>query len=95
MPALSGIEFVVDGRAEKRAEKRLSRTVARWGTAFINYHVADFDYRVEHGAFFQVNRWLVDALVDRVTSGHQGALAWDLFAGVGLFARNLRRDSAA
>lgn len=89
MPALSGIELVVDSRAEKRAETRLSRTVARWGTAFINYHVADFDYRVEHGAFFQVNRWLVDALVDRVTSGHQGALAWDLFAGVGLFARKL------
>ncbi len=36
-----------------------------------------------------MNRWLVDALVERVTSGHSGALAWDLFAGVGLFARRL------
>jgi len=44
---------------------------------------------VDHGAFFQVNRWLVDALVDRVTANHRGALAWDLFAGVGLFARRL------
>jgi 23S rRNA (uracil1939-C5)-methyltransferase len=36
-----------------------------------------------------VNRWLVDALVARVTSNHKGSLAWDLFAGVGLFARAL------
>ena len=50
---------------------------------------AGFDYRVDLGAFFQVNRFLVDALVDRVTSNQTGALAWDLFAGVGLFARKL------
>ena len=31
----------------------------------------------------------MDALVDRVTAGRSGALAWDLFAGVGLFARKL------
>ena len=44
---------------------------------------------MDHGAFFQVNRWLVDELVERVTSGLSGGLAWDLFAGVGLFARKL------
>ena len=44
---------------------------------------------MDHGAFFQVNRWLVDALVERVTAGRKGELAWDLFAGVGLFARQL------
>jgi 23S rRNA (uracil1939-C5)-methyltransferase len=47
---------------------------------------------VDHGAFFQVNRWLVDALVERVAAGQSGSLAWDLFAGVGLFARRLARD---
>jgi 23S rRNA (uracil1939-C5)-methyltransferase len=53
------------------------------------------DYRVDQGAFFQVNRWLVDALVERVTADSRGALtrngglAWDLFSGVGLFARQL------
>jgi len=36
-----------------------------------------------------VNRWLVDALVGNVTTHASGALAWDLFAGVGLFARQL------
>ncbi len=44
---------------------------------------------MDHGAFFQVNRWLVDSLVERVVAGHHGKLAWDLFAGVGLFARQL------
>ncbi|MEI9967335.1 MAG: hypothetical protein WDM87_01395 [Terracidiphilus sp.] len=47
------------------------------------------DYRVDHGAFFQVNRWLMNELVECVTHGLGGGLAWDLFAGVGLFARKL------
>jgi 23S rRNA (uracil1939-C5)-methyltransferase len=84
VPALTGAELVVEGRAGEA-----SRTIARWGADSLAYRAADFDYRVDHGAFFQVNRWLVDALVERVTAGHKGKLAWDLFAGVGLFARRL------
>jgi 23S rRNA (uracil1939-C5)-methyltransferase len=41
-----------------------------------------------------VNRWLVDVLAERVTASHSGALAWDLFAGVGLFARQLTQSFA-
>ena len=66
---------------------RIHRAVGRGCHSM--YRAAGFDYRVDHGAFFQVNRWLVDALVERVTAGHNGELAWDLFAGVGLFARKL------
>ena len=84
IPALKGIELVIDGRADQPP-----RTLARWGDTSLAYRAAGFDYRVDHGAFFQVNRWLVDALVERVTAGQSGALAWDLFAGVGLFARRL------
>jgi 23S rRNA (uracil1939-C5)-methyltransferase len=84
IPALKGAELVAEGRAGQTG-----RTVARWGESSITYRAAGFDYRVDHGAFFQVNRWLVDALVDRVAAGRRGALAWDLFAGVGLFARRL------
>jgi 23S rRNA (uracil1939-C5)-methyltransferase len=84
IPALQGAELLVTGRAGQPP-----RTVARWGATSLAYRAAGFDYRVDHGAFFQVNRWLVDALVERVTAGHHGALAWDLFAGVGLFARRL------
>jgi len=36
----------------------------------------------------------LDALVDQVIADHRGALAWDLFAGVGLFARRLTANFA-
>jgi len=71
-----------------------SRTIAQWGAKSLAYRAAGFDYRVDHGAFFQVNRWLVDALVKRVAADHKGKLAWDLFAGVGLFARRLTANFA-
>jgi 23S rRNA (uracil1939-C5)-methyltransferase len=84
IPSLKGAELAADGRPGHPP-----RILAQWGAASISYSAAGFDYRVDHDAFFQVNRWLVDALVESVTSGHSGKLAWDLFAGVGLFARRL------
>jgi 23S rRNA (uracil1939-C5)-methyltransferase len=84
IPQLAGGELVIDGD-----ENQPVRTIAQWGATSLSYRAAGFDYRVDHGAFFQVNRWLVDALVERATAGQSGALAWDLFAGVGLFARQL------
>ncbi|MGD0737481.1 MAG: 23S rRNA (uracil(1939)-C(5))-methyltransferase RlmD [Terracidiphilus sp.] len=87
IPALTGAELLLEPRSGKNAQP--PRTIAQRGAASLTYRAAGFDYRVDHGAFFQVNRWLVDALVHRVTANHKGALAWDLFAGVGLFARAL------
>jgi 23S rRNA (uracil1939-C5)-methyltransferase len=84
IPVLAGAELVIEGRAGAQPQ-----TIAQWGATSLEYHAAGFDYRVDHGAFFQVNRWLVDSLVECVVAGHQGKLAWDLFAGVGLFARQL------
>jgi 23S rRNA (uracil1939-C5)-methyltransferase len=84
IPLLTGAGLVIDGDSGQQP-----RTISQWGAASLDYTAAGFDYRVDHGAFFQVNRWLVDALVERVTAGHSGKLAWDLFAGVGLFARQL------
>jgi 23S rRNA (uracil1939-C5)-methyltransferase len=84
IPALTGAELIAEGRPGQQP-----RTLAQWGAASLSYRAAGFDYRVDHGAFFQVNRWLVDSLVERVVAEQQGKLAWDLFAGVGLFARQL------
>ncbi len=84
VPEIRGAELAI---AERPG--RPPRTIAQWGATCLTYRAAGFDYRVNHGAFFQVNRWLVDALVERVTAGRTGELAWDLFAGVGLFARRL------
>ncbi len=83
VPLIRGVELA------ELHQGQLPRTIAQAGKASLLYHAAGFDYRVDHGAFFQVNRWLVDALVECVTDGHHGESAWDLFAGVGLFARRL------
>lgn len=83
LPAVIGAELV-----RQRADEP-PRTIARAGADALFYRAAGFYYRVDRSAFFQVNRWLVDALVERVTAGRRGRLAWDLFAGVGLFARQL------
>jgi 23S rRNA (uracil1939-C5)-methyltransferase len=84
IPGTKGVELaVVSGRGQE------ARIVAQWGASSLLYRAAGFDYRVDQGAFFQVNRCLVDELVECVTGGHRGGLAWDLFAGVGLFARQL------
>ena len=89
IPALKGAELVAEDQAAQ-----LPRTLAQWGEPFLTYRAAGFDYRVDLGAFFQVNRFLVDALVERVTAGYEGSLAWDLYAGVGLFARRLTANFA-
>jgi 23S rRNA (uracil1939-C5)-methyltransferase len=84
IPALKGAELAAGGRPGHPP-----RTLAQWGATSLNYPAAGFNYRVDHGAFFQVNRWLIDSFVARVVDDHRGTLAWDLFAGVGLFARAL------
>ncbi|HEV2484965.1 MAG TPA: 23S rRNA (uracil(1939)-C(5))-methyltransferase RlmD [Terracidiphilus sp.] len=94
IPALKGVELFVEGHNGERNPAQLPHTVAQWGESSLAYRAAGFDYRVDHGAFFQVNRWLVDELVERVTAGQKGKLAWDLFAGVGLFARKLTASFA-
>ncbi len=43
-------------------------------------------YRVSRGSFFQVNRFLLDRLVEAAIQGAEGDSAFDLYAGVGLFA---------
>jgi 23S rRNA (uracil1939-C5)-methyltransferase len=84
IPAIVGIELVEEGRPGFDA-----RQLARTGNLSIAYRTGGVDYRVDHGAFFQVNRWLIDRLVSTVIGERHGTLAWDLFAGVGLFSRRL------
>ena len=62
------------------------------GTGELTYKTADGDYRVGAGAFFQVNRYLTDKLVEIVTADRGGGTALDLYAGVGLFAVPLARS---
>jgi 23S rRNA (uracil1939-C5)-methyltransferase len=49
-------------------------------------------FRVSRNSFFQVNRFLIDALVDNAIAGACGETAVDLYSGVGLFALGLARS---
>ena len=62
------------------------RRLAGSGDAAIQYQAAGRDYRVSAGAFFQVNRFLVNDLLEAVCTNQKGNLALDLYAGVGLFS---------
>ena len=62
------------------------------GATSLEYKTKSATYRVSAGAFFQVNRYMVDGLVEIVTSGQSGRTALDLYAGVGLFSSVLNRE---
>ena len=51
-------------------------------------------WRVSHQSFFQVNRHLVPTVIERATTGLEGKVALDLYAGVGLFTRALAEKFA-
>jgi 23S rRNA (uracil1939-C5)-methyltransferase len=55
----------------------------------LDYPTAGGSFRVGHKSFFQVNRFLVDALVEQAIPDARGEWALDLYAGVGLFSRPL------
>jgi 23S rRNA (uracil1939-C5)-methyltransferase len=59
------------------------------GPGEFRYRTKTAPMRVSGGSFFQVNRFLVDALVSIVTGGRSGEVALDLYAGVGLFTAAL------
>ncbi len=86
MQHLPGLEGAGLCRVQRKQPARLVQT---WGEGSLLYKAAGFDYRVSLGSFFQVNRFLVDELVDLAVDGRNGRTAWDLYAGVGLFARAL------
>ena len=52
----------------------------------IGYEAGGRVFRISRGSFFQVNRFLIDSLVNTVLSDAQGLHAIDLYAGVGLFS---------
>ena len=57
----------------------------------VEHEVSGFRYLIEPESFFQGNRHLVQQLVDGALGAERGALAFDLYAGVGLFSLPLSR----
>jgi 23S rRNA (uracil1939-C5)-methyltransferase len=57
----------------------------------LDYAAALSTYRVGHRSFFQVNRFLIERLIEAVVPPAGGSNALDLYAGVGLFTLPLAR----
>jgi 23S rRNA (uracil1939-C5)-methyltransferase len=94
VPELGGVgaSLLLAKPAQRRSQK--PRPLGSWGAEGLSYRAAEENYWVSRGGFFQVNRFLVDELVKVVAAGRKGSLAWDLYAGVGLFSRALAREFA-
>jgi 23S rRNA (uracil1939-C5)-methyltransferase len=74
LPQLVGAQML----ATDKGKVRSPRPPLQWERQSVNYRVASREYTVSAGSFFQVNQTLLDNFV--------AALAWDLYAGVGLFS---------
>jgi 23S rRNA (uracil1939-C5)-methyltransferase len=78
-------------REGKRVEPK---KIATSGPEEINYRVDGVSYRVSAGSFFQINRYLINELGSTVCRQEGGAVALDLYAGVGLFSTFLAKSFA-
>lgn len=74
-------------------ERGLARGFYEWmgSVSALDYPTAHGVFRVSPRSFFQVNRFLIDPMVDRALESAGGSSALDLYAGVGLFAVPLAR----
>lgn len=82
-----------------RTERPVAKHLFEWlaeevpGTVLgpLEYAVNQDIFTVSGTAFFQVNRFLLPRLADIAIGDAAGAVAWDLYAGVGLFSLPLAR----
>jgi 23S rRNA (uracil1939-C5)-methyltransferase len=76
------------------AEKPVARRFYDWveSTVAMDYETNAGTFRVSPKSFFQVNRFLIDALVEAAIGGQSGDRALDLYAGAGLFALPLAKQ---
>jgi 23S rRNA (uracil1939-C5)-methyltransferase len=72
-----------------------SRLLAHSAASSLLYSSGSHRYCVSLASFFQVNRFLLDSLVQLVTAGEMGGEAWDLYAGIGLFSLPLAETFSA
>lgn len=77
-----------DDAEDQRAPLTRGRSSAAtfFGDRSLVYATSNYDFQVSAGAFFQVNRFLLDELIATVTAGRSGKTALDLYAGGGFFS---------
>jgi 23S rRNA (uracil1939-C5)-methyltransferase len=62
------------------------------GPGYLTQKAGGFAFRVNHLSFFQVNRFLVEDLLQTMVGGAKGRYALDLYAGVGFFTLPLAKS---
>jgi 23S rRNA (uracil1939-C5)-methyltransferase len=103
VPQIGGLTFFAGRRrassGQAKPDAALDRDVpseqkllAQSGAKSIRYATKNHTYQVSAGAFFQVNRHLIDELVSVVTGDAGGEVGLDLYAGVGLFSAVLAEN---
>jgi 23S rRNA (uracil1939-C5)-methyltransferase len=83
--------------------QRVARSFFDWCAAkmkggsagHLDYPAGGGTFRVSHGSFFQVNRFLIEKLTEAALEGVEGTSALELYCGVGLFTVPLARRFAA
>jgi 23S rRNA (uracil1939-C5)-methyltransferase len=100
---VSSIEVFTDERQVQWNVRSASQPVARrffdWLAGEVpgsvagplEYTVGSDTFLISGDSFFQVNRFLLPDLVECAVGAATGDLAWDLYAGVGLFSLPLAR----
>jgi 23S rRNA (uracil1939-C5)-methyltransferase len=83
MPEITGVWAF---RRQRDEEAPATEATFISGERALTYRTINAEYRVTGGSFFQTNRHMVEELVSIVCDGQPGALALDLYAGVGLFS---------
>ena len=77
---------------EEKKSATQKNPLLRWGNQQLQYRVDGRKYSVSIGSFFQTNSTLLDAFVTDVIGNASGDIAWDLYAGVGLFSAALAEN---
>jgi 23S rRNA (uracil1939-C5)-methyltransferase len=101
----AGIAILPPASTQRSRRTEVSRPGPAWGSPGLHYTIEPprlttnnqqlaTAFWVPRTAFFQINRFLLPELVslvayDSAASARTGSLAWDLYAGVGLFTRAL------
>jgi len=82
---LAGVTFFSSRRRSEEDSPADVELITQVGETLIPYKTSHGIYQVSAGAFFQVNRHLLDELVAAVVEDLEGESALDLYAGGGLF----------
>jgi len=107
IPELTGASIAILPLASANRSRRNEqpRSGPTWKSIGLSYAVAALEtgtpnlepgltFWVPRGAFFQANRFLLPKLLALAAANRSGQLAFDLYAGVGLFSRALARSFA-